>query len=743
MSTTQALPGAPPGSILQRKSSILKKISNGDGVTTGEPGTESGAARSRTVDSASNNNPLTTRSAPASSQPAVSSPPELISEPDVVPPPAPRKLPRRGPESLQQRPSQQDVTAGGEAPATVGPPGGSAYGAGMTGSAYGAGMTGSAYGAGMTGSAYGAGMTGSAYGAGMTGSAYGAGMTGSAYGAGMTGSAYGAGMTGSAYGAGMTGSAYGAGMTGSAYGAGMTGSAYGAGMTGSAYASSMGVGSFYSVPALTGNSAAVLPCVPEGSTSQFRGSLQGWIPQPAGCAGVPPEIMGATEGNLYGRGPNQSTTGITRLGSIYGGGLCCIPSASAASLRCGSAGVKEHAPLRRSGKRGGNENGDHGSEQAGSKATYVAPLACEGSTLRRGTNEATKASTTKVHVPADYKVHSLIVVDKDAGPSNRVALAVKDPWTVSVARDDGGKNEFTHDECLERNKILSPVDSVLLNNLQSNWLSGRTSSLLVGCGKGRSDACTALARDFLLRSLECMEGVTTSCGGFDVTLTMGVVDASLGIRDLLNPGKKDYDRIQLASNPVYGPCLFGMKAKTVHSAAECARVFDDAVKLADDPARLLVGFFVLKQQKKTAAGLDVYLSSLCLGIVGEKVSHFTALKDKDASVPHRLFRYAIGGGSVTVSSLILSQFDVGASDSLDVARVMRQVKNVPPRNGSVIRCVEATKKEIEKRREVKGMDDAQKTLNAGLLRRMETMLKDAEEMLSNPTVAVPQGYPIN
>ncbi|AAQ16006.1 hypothetical protein, conserved [Trypanosoma brucei brucei TREU927] len=461
-------------------------------------------------------------------------------------------------------------------------------------------------------------------------------------------------------------------------------------------------------------------------------------------------VPGTSDTGVCGSAVHDSSygnrNGISQMGSIYGNGVGRVPSPLRTSLCPVIATIKDHVPLQRSGLRGGNVVAVGAAKCGGEgrSADELKPVLASPGRSLASQSECSPAgddSSAQTLVLENYNIHSLVILDKDEGPSDKVVVTVKDPRTVVFRRSDGGEEEHVNDECLERSEASAYVNSVLLNDLRLNWIAGRTSALLVGAGRNCGDTSVTFAGDFLQRCLESVEGAKEKCKYFDVTITLGMMESSDRILDLLDTEKKGYERVQLASNPVYGPCLLGMKTKKATSSKECMEVFNSAMQLVDNPKHLIVGFFVLKQLKKTANGGDVYLSSLCIGLAKEEVSRFAALKEKDTSEPHRLFRYAIGGGSVTVSTLILSQCDTGASDSLDVERRMREVKNTPPRIGSVLRCVESAKKEINRQQEkMKDMDSTGKEPTARLVSRMESIVRDAEEMLANPITTAPKGY---
>ncbi|KAF8279842.1 hypothetical protein TcBrA4_0101610 [Trypanosoma cruzi] len=420
--------------------------------------------------------------------------------------------------------------------------------------------------------------------------------------------------------------------------------------------------------------------------------------------------------------------------SMYGGG--CVQRSSLGlniNQLCPNISTTEgHVKLNRSGKRGGKRTETEVMNEKGemvSTGTAVAPLL-----LRKSSLSKNEESRVTAKCPANYNIHTLILVDKDSDLSKRLCISVKDPITLFFKRENGEDEKFENDECILRDNISDNVNSVLLVDLQDHWIAGHTSALLVGGAKDRGEDSVQFARQFLTQCLEKVEkNAKEKLIEFDITVTFGLVESTDRIRDLLNPENATYEKMQLGSSPVFGPCLCGMKSRNVKSLKECVDVFDEALGRSDEKNQLVVGFFVLKQLKKSSEENDVYLSSLCMGLAREKISHFNELREVSTSDLCTLFRYAIGGASVTVTALLLSERDPNSRGCLELGRKMREIKNNPPRIGNLRRCLEKTKKEIGRQREnMNQMGESEKKLTERIVARMETILKDSEEMLSNP-----------
>lgn len=209
--------------------------------------------------------------------------------------------------------------------------------------------------------------------------------------------------------------------------------------------------------------------------------------------------------------------------------------------------------------------------------------------------------------------------------------------------------------------------------------------------------------------------------------------------DRLN-ANTEYKKLKLGSSPVYGPCLLDLTNKVVTSAEKCVEVLDDGLKAVTVNDEIVVAFLVLKEYK-TGDEKSVHISSLCIGYFREKLASLIDLKEKASSSPHRLFRYAVGGASVTVSLLVMADNDPKAYSLLEVERKMRQVKNSPPRSGNLKRFIDFTEKEVIRQKEkLSGLSGSEKKARESQIARLEEMVKDAQEMFNNPEKTQPKGY---
>ncbi|KPA84411.1 hypothetical protein ABB37_02389 [Leptomonas pyrrhocoris] len=614
-------------------------------------------------------------------------------------------------------------------------------------------------------------------------------MGGGGYGSmGMDG-ANGAGMGGSMYGQNPNPSSmYGQNNAGSMMGGPMGGSMYGqnpggagdaaAGIGGSMYGQNPGAGSM-----MGGMSSMYGMGGPFGSMGP--GSMMG--PMGGSMYGM----GGPMGGSMYGMGGsgNMSTCGIAAqwgslanmstggrdgptnrsgISSDYGG----FAEATTMDLNdlCPNIGTFDDAKdLKRSGKRGGNHlysrdkhekiiATNNSNAQAltikrkadvkaspGARATSTSASPAAESNSRNAPRSSpgaaagnTAGGKLRAKVPSNYNVHSLIIVDK----AGRTAVTtVKDPSTV-VFEKGGKKETFEADEAMARASAEEDVDSVLLSELRSNWFNGHNSSLMMCAGKGKNTATQELGRGFIQKCIERLEKNEKDTGvKFDVSMTMVALRGADQCCDLLKEGA-GYDKMAMGSSPVYGPCLLDLETKVVKTGTEATKHFNAGLKNAKEEKEIVAAFYVLKTIKKTGAEVEVHLSSMCLALCGETVSHMTDIKDKLPSSPHRLFRYAVDGACVTVSGLCIDSNDEEAQAALEVERKMREVKNQPPRSGNVKRFVDFTYKEITRQKEkAASATGSEKKTRETQIERMEEMVKDANELLTEPEKTRPKGYP--
>ncbi|RNF15340.1 hypothetical protein TcG_07281, partial [Trypanosoma cruzi] len=352
----------------------------------------------------------------------------------------------------------------------------------------------------------------------------------------------------------------------------------------------------------------------------------------------------------------------------------------------------------------------------------------EGSAEKTATKEDKKKEESKKETlkpPTGTNIRGVVVIVKKAASASSAAVTMKNATTVTTS----GKDEFSFDEVITHTDPSKTMESVMLEDLRCHWLAGHNSSLLIGTTKGEMKDAFNLGTQFITNTLLVLE--KEGCK-FDVSVTMAAVKGGSEVKDLFKSSGAAYENIQLASSPVFGPALRGMTSKKLTKSSECVKLLEDGLGKHDKEKELLVAFLVLKQMKRSSTGDDtVYLSTLCLVVAGEEVSHLTGIKEKKASEPWTLLRYAVGGASNTVCLLAVSAEGKKSSNVnavLEVGKTMREVRNGIPRSGNLMHFVEFTKRELTKQRAAAVKDESVKRVVV----RLEKMLKDAEEFLANP-----------
>ncbi|KAF5220046.1 hypothetical protein ECC02_006954 [Trypanosoma cruzi] len=352
----------------------------------------------------------------------------------------------------------------------------------------------------------------------------------------------------------------------------------------------------------------------------------------------------------------------------------------------------------------------------------------EGSAEKPATKEDKKEEESKketLRPPTGTNIRGVVVIVKAAASASSAAVTMKNATTVTTS----GKDEFSFDEVITHTDTSKTMESVMLEDLRCHWLAGHNSSLLIGTTKGEMKDAFNLGTQFITNTLSVLEKEGFK---FDVSVTMAAVKGGSEVKDLFKSSGAAYENIQLASSPVFGPALRGMTSKKLTKSSECVKLLEDGLGKHDKEKELLVAFLVLKQMKKSSTGDDtVYLSTLCLVVAGEEVSHLTGIKEKKASEPWTLLRYAVGGASNTVCLLAVSAEGKKTSNVkavLEVGKTMREVRNGIPRSGNLMHFVEFTKRELTKQRAAAVKDESVKRVVV----RLEKMLKDAEEFLANP-----------
>ncbi|KAG5469583.1 hypothetical protein LSCM1_02808 [Leishmania martiniquensis] len=327
------------------------------------------------------------------------------------------------------------------------------------------------------------------------------------------------------------------------------------------------------------------------------------------------------------------------------------------------------------------------------------------------------------------KIRSLALICK-SGKEAKVTVKGRD--TVFM---DG--KETLLDEAVLIEDPKKPVEAAALSEVRNQWVSGHNTTIMVGS----DDTRRAQAVNFMCEYLSTCTGKLAASGEyFSIYITMTALDGADQGRDLLKDGAV-FERLLLSSSPVYGPALNKMTVKEVNTKETMEAALKEGMGRAKE-SEMVCSYLVLKQCRKSSAGTMVYLSSLNVTLVGPNVEHLTGLKAKKAEEPCRLYRYSIGGGSHTVCVGFVSDDEASAAKVFAALKEMREVENSEPRSGNVKRFIEYTKKEIPKCKEkiAATTEESKKANYETMLRRMEMMLKDAEDIERDPKTVAPKAY---
>ncbi|CCW69354.1 unnamed protein product [Phytomonas sp. Hart1] len=336
--------------------------------------------------------------------------------------------------------------------------------------------------------------------------------------------------------------------------------------------------------------------------------------------------------------------------------------------------------------------------------------------------------------PSNPNIRGLVVIVPDSSVKESDKKAIrKDQCVVSA----GGRDTQVDEVQLMNPKTYE--EGGITHECRSMWLLGHNTSLLLACGSGQHPNCVNFAKGFIA---SCVNKLIALKDPFKIYATMVSFKDGKTIKDLLDDKKKSYDALQEASSPIYGPAIGNLQVMEITDVAGSAKAIDKCISTGADPKELVCCFFVLKQIKKSNDRTVCYLSSLNISFSGDCGQHYLDIKDKKANVPFNLYRYSIGGGSMSACVACISEKDDSVMRVIDACNKMREVKNSPPRSGNVLRFVEFTRGEVGKCKEKleKADNDSTKKACKNILDRMELMLKDSEALLANPDKVKPLAY---
>ncbi|CAC9534599.1 hypothetical_protein_-_conserved [Leishmania infantum] len=560
------------------------------------------------------------------------------------------------------------------------------------------------------GSMYGMGGMGSMYGMGGNpmGSMYGMGGMGSMYGMGGMGSMYGMGGMGSMYGMGGMGSMYGMGGMGSMYGMGGMGSMYGMGF-GSMYG-----GSYHSLVDAASRRASFL-----NRNNLIRADVKPLNSDTNGCSG-----------EKDAKSPDDKKDGDKKNSK----GREAKPEEAKGDPKDPKAAKKEVTDKEVTYKKDSADKKPSVEAKPGDKKDTKVTKESDKMEAKdmNGEKKDGEAPVAKSDGPLKFsgtRIRSLALVCK-SGKGAKVTVKGRD----TVVMED---KETKLDEAILIEGSKKPVEAAALSEVRNQWVLGHNATIMIGSDATRRTQ----AVDFMCEYLTTCTGKLAASGEyFSIYVTMTALEGADKGRDLL---KEDaaVGKLALASSPVYGPALNNMTTKEVNTKETMEAVLKEGMGRAKE-GEMVCSYLVLKQCRKSSAGVMVYLSSLNVTFVGPNVEHLIGLKAKKPEEPCRLYRYSVGGGSHTMCVGFVSDDEASAAKVFDALREMREVENTEPRSGNVKRFIEYTKKEIPKCKEKVSSttEESKKADYETMLKRMEMMLKDAEAIEKDPKTVAPKAY---
>ncbi|KAK7202134.1 hypothetical protein NESM_000282600 [Novymonas esmeraldas] len=681
---------------------------------------------------------------------------------------------------------------------------GSHYGAGSMMGGFGAGMPNSTYGAGnaygggsMLGGFAPPGADGSMYGGQnpsmMYNSGYGPAMMGAMGGANGMGSMYGSGVGGGAGGGGMMGSMYGGmGSMGSMGSMGGMGGGYGMsgygvnGFGGSLYGGSLlgSTGSLYGTGgSLYGSND------PKAVMSSMYGSRVG--------------SMFGGFGSIYQVGGPHTDLGVVRKQSIPGfsyafgsnlGTSAYNRSFNAASAESSTrgAGYRENsfrtstsmqaseyppssAPGGAEAKSQSAERGTTGMDKDGKpvadtekEKTKTAPAAVVETASRESTSKPTSIMKRQAPVteapksPAtlrqtrsgsgadtaaptaalstDYRIHNVVVLDVADG--SRDAASAKKKGDACVVKG----RSYAVDEVVESGpgSRQAIAEARHLKDLIEHMLAGHNVALLVADDGTATAASVAAVEATVTRLTEELKKPSRN-GYVGLSMSMCSLPTSATVRDLLHGDEAAAAATPMkgGNSPLFGPTVMGLKSEPIEDGAAFTKHYAAALKRGSTES-LMVCMLVVKQTRATAASDgkgEVFLSSLFIGISRAGPKGFHALVDKSPAAAHELFRYAVGGPTVAVHVVAVSQNATDGAVLEDAAKV-GAVQNSAPRSGNVRRFVDFTEEQLKsmlKRRDASS--GAERVELDNHVKRLSVVLHDAKQLLADPKSTVPHVYP--
>ncbi|KAG5469937.1 hypothetical protein CUR178_02079 [Leishmania enriettii] len=297
--------------------------------------------------------------------------------------------------------------------------------------------------------------------------------------------------------------------------------------------------------------------------------------------------------------------------------------------------------------------------------------------------------------------------------------------------------------------VLAAADAVetamkgpTLRELRDQWLRGHCSTLVIACGAGQYDTSLALVSVFVDA---CLARLKTTSTYSSVSASLVAMKDSESGQDLLKSGAT-YEKMRMASSPIYGPTLHNVTSEEVADSAAFRALLKMGVRRIKNSKDLIVCLCVLKQlQKARDTEENLLLSALNVTLVAGNLTYLSSFKAKSATgVPRHLFRYAFYGGSYTVCATCVAANDTAAKESIDAVRKMSGINNTTPHSGSVKRFVDYANKKIAKYRTdlSSATDPAKKKAYEKSMNHVQQVLEDVQRLQRNPKKETAKVYSV-
>ncbi|CAJ1011889.1 hypothetical protein Q4I28_007202 [Leishmania naiffi] len=322
------------------------------------------------------------------------------------------------------------------------------------------------------------------------------------------------------------------------------------------------------------------------------------------------------------------------------------------------------------------------------------------------------ASSHRLTKQVNDSVHVIAVVPKES-------MVNRTDKSVMV-----GTTTYKMDEV-----TVGPVNverSDLLTDIVEQTQCGHNVSMLALCGAQPYALCTDPITAVVKHM---MESLTEDKAQVTQVKVSAVAFAEAGdIVDLLEENAKPV-KAEMASNPIYGPCVMNTSEKDVKSADEAAAVVISTAAKAPKQG-LIVIMYKIKQIRLVAAGgtapvKDVYVSSMLVAMVDDAGMQNLKIPEKHARAePALIFTNAIGGASRTVVIVQVPEQDAEklVSGAAAYSQRLREIRNTPTRSGNMKRFIDYTERAAAANTKVSPETAA----------KLDRMLKDAKELLAKP-----------